>query len=81
MRVAPLAEVKHRFSDFLDAAKTEPVFITRNGRIAAVLEAISDDEVEDFLLERSARFRKMLAASARKRGGITLDAYRKRRGA
>ena len=47
MKVAPVAEVKHRFADFLEKSKREPIFITRNGRIAAVLEGISDDEVED----------------------------------
>jgi hypothetical protein len=79
MKVAPLAEVKHRFSDFLDESRKMPIFITRHGKIAAVLEAISDEEIEDFLLERNPRFRKMLDAAARKPGGLTLKAYRKRR--
>ena len=79
MKVAPVAEVKHRFADFLEKSKSEPIFITRNGRIAAVLEAISDDEVEDYLLERSPKFRQMLDTASRKPGGITLEAYRKKR--
>jgi prevent-host-death family protein len=79
MRIAPLADVKHRFSDFIEEARKEPIFITRRGRVAAVLEAISDDDIEDFLLERSDRFRKMLDAAARKGGGITLAAYRRKR--
>ena len=79
MKVAPMAQVRNRFSSFLEESKREPIFITRNGRIAAVLEAMTDDEVEDFLLERSARFRQMLDAAARRRGGVSLEAYRKRR--
>lgn len=79
MKVAPMAQVRNRFSSFLEESKAEPIFITRNGRIAAVLEAITDDEIEDFLLERSSRFRKMLDAAARQRGGVSLDTYRKRR--
>ena len=79
MKVAPMAQVRNRFSSFLEESKREPSFITRNGRIAAVLEAMTDDEVEDFLLERSARFRQMLDTAARRRGGVSLEAYRKRR--
>ncbi len=79
MKVAPMAEVRNRFSAFLDQSRVGPIFITRNGRIAAVLEAMTDDEVEDFLLERSPRFRRMLEGAARRRGGVSLEAYRKRR--
>ena len=79
MRVASLADVKHHFSDYIEEARKQPVFVTRHGKITAVLEAISDEEVEDFLIERNARFRKMLEASARKRGGTSLASYRKKR--
>lgn len=79
MRVAPMAEVRNRFSVFLEQSKAGPIFITRNGRIAAVLEAMTDDEVEDFLLERSPRFRRMLEGAARRRGGVSLETYRRRR--
>ena len=79
MKVAPMAEVRNRFSAFLDQSRVAPIFITRNGRIAAVLEAMTDGEVEDFLLERSPRFRRMLEGAARRRGGVSLEAYRKRR--
>ena len=79
MKIAPMAQVRNRFSTFLEESRAEPIFITRNGRIAAVLEAITDDEIEDFLLERSARFRQMLNEAARRRGGVTLEAYRKKR--
>ena len=79
MRVAPLAQVRNRFSNFLDESKKGPIFITRNGKIAAVLEAMTDEDVEDFLLERSPRFRRMLDAAGRRRGGISLEAYRRKR--
>jgi prevent-host-death family protein len=79
MKVAPMADVRNRFSAFLEQSKAGPIFITRNGRIAAVLEAMTDDEVEDFLLERSPRFRRMLEAAALRRGGISLEAYRRMR--
>ena len=79
MKVAPMVQVRNHFSSFLEESKVEPIFITRNGRIAAVLEAMTDDQVEDFLLERSARFRRMLDAAARRRGGVSLETYRKKR--
>lgn len=79
MKVASLAEVKHRFSDFLNESRKEPIFITRHGKITAVLEAISDEEIEDFLLERNPKFRNMLDATAQRPGGLTLKAYRKKR--
>lgn len=44
-----------------------------------MLEGMSDDQVEDFLLERSPRFRRMLDRAARRRGGIALEAYRQKR--
>ena len=79
MKVAPLAEVKHRFSDFINEARKQPIFITRHGKVTAVLEAISDADIEDYLLERDPRFRGMLEAAARKSGGTPLAAYRKKR--
>jgi len=36
-------------------------------------------EIEDFLLERSPRFRRMLEGAARRRGGQPLETYRKKR--
>ncbi|MBI2339725.1 MAG: hypothetical protein HYU99_05095 [Deltaproteobacteria bacterium] len=60
-------------------AKKEPVFITKNGKIEAVMEAISDDDIEDYLLERSPRFRLLLKHSAAKEGGMSLSAYRRSR--
>jgi len=80
MKVVPMAQVRNRFASLLEESKAEPVFITRNGKIAAVLEGMSDDQVEDFLLERSPRFRRLLDRAARRRGGVTLEAYRQKRG-
>ena len=80
MKVTTLAEVKNNLSSYLKKAQKEPIFITRNGKIAGVLERISEDEVEDFLLERSPKFRRMLNEARRQEGGMSLDEYRKTRG-
>ncbi|MBI5243706.1 MAG: type II toxin-antitoxin system Phd/YefM family antitoxin [Elusimicrobia bacterium] len=80
MKVAPMGEVRNNFGRYLAACEGEPVFVTRNGRITAVLEHLTDSDIEDFLLERSPRFRRMLGRVKREKGGMPLSAYRKSRG-
>jgi len=58
----------------------EPVFVTKNGKITAVIEHIEDKDIEDYLLERSPRFRSMLSRVRRERGATPLAEYRKSRG-
>ena len=79
MKVAPMGEVRNNFAKYLDACEEEPVFVTRNGKIAAVLEHMSDEDIEDYLLERSPRFRKMLERAGKRKGGMPLSEYRKSR--
>jgi antitoxin (DNA-binding transcriptional repressor) of toxin-antitoxin stability system len=79
MKIAPMADVRNNFAKYLEACADEPVFVTKNGRVTAVLEFMADDDIEDFLLERSARFRGMLKRVKREKGGISLAAYRKSR--
>lgn len=80
MKVAPMADVRNNFSRYLNEAEQEPIFITKNGKITAVIEFMEDSNIEDFLLERSARFRNMLRKVRREPGGMSLAAYRKSRG-
>ncbi len=80
MKVAPMGEVRNNFARYLVACEGEPVFVTRNGRITAVIEHLTDSEIEDYLLERSPRFRRMLHRVKREKGGMPLSAYRKSRG-
>ena len=80
MKVAPMGEVRNNFAKYLVACEREPVFVTRNGRITAVIQHLMDADVEDYLLERNPRFRRMLDAVKREKGGMHLAAYRKARG-
>lgn len=80
MNVAPMGDVRNNFGKYLTACQDEPVFVTKNGKITAVIEHVEDKDVEDFLLERSPRFRKMLNRVKRERGGMSLSQYRKSRG-
>ena len=79
MKVAAMGEVRNNFGKYLIACEEEPIFVTKNGKIAAVIEHLDDRDVEDFLLERSPRFRKMLNRVKRERGGMSLSEYLKSR--
>jgi len=79
MKVAPMGDVRNNFAKYLVACEDEPVFITRNGRITAVIEHLEDAGIEDFLLERSSSFRRMLDNVKREKGGMKLSDYRKAR--
>lgn len=58
MKIAPLADVKAKFSAYVDASRKEgPVIITRNGKPVAVLIApVDEDDLESLVLARSPRF-------------------------
>ncbi len=63
MKIASVADVKANLSEFVRAADTAPVVITRNGKaVAAIVPVGDDDDIERLLLAYSPRFRKILAA-------------------
>ena len=80
MKVVPMGEVRNNFSKYLEAAEQEPVFVTRNGKITAVIEHIRDQDIEDYLLQNSPRFHKMLDKVKREKDSMPLAKYRKSRG-
>jgi prevent-host-death family protein len=62
MKIASVGDVKARFSAFLKASKSGPVVVTRNGKPAAVLLSVDDeDEIERLTLAYSPKFQKMLS--------------------
>lgn len=75
MKMVPVAEVKAKFSAYLDETAHGPVVVTRNGRPAAVIVAMTDeDELERFLLAHSPKFNALLdAADERYRRGESLS--------
>jgi prevent-host-death family protein len=74
MKIASVADVKARFSAFLEASRRGPVVVTRNGKPAAVLLSVEDeDEIERLTLAYSPKFQKMLSLARqqiRKGAGI-----------
>lgn len=79
MRRAPVAKVKARFSAYLKRCEEGPVIITKNGRPAAVLIAVPDEqELERLILAHTPRFRRLLAAARgriQETGGIEHEAF------
>ncbi len=72
MKIASVAEVKAQLSAYIRASEEGPVVITRNGKPAAVLLAVEDDqELERLILAYTPKFRTLLDASRDqiKRGG------------
>jgi len=82
MKIAPLAEVKNRFSAYVDESRESPVVVTRNGRPVAMLIAIEEeDDLDSLLLVHNPRFLQLLEEArqrVRATGGVTLAEFRRR---
>jgi antitoxin (DNA-binding transcriptional repressor) of toxin-antitoxin stability system len=68
MKIESLAHVKNQFPKVIDELTKEPLFITRNGRIVAVLQSMHEQDVEDYLLQHSPRFWKLIDQRRRTAG-------------
>ena len=80
MKVVPLNEVKNRLSAYLELSKREDIVVTKNGRAAAVLHGVTDDDLEDYLFESDPRFIariELLRRNYQREGGTSIDDVRK----
>lgn len=79
MKIASVADVKAHLSAYMKEAESGPVVITRNGRPAAILlNVIEEDEIEGLLLAYSPKFRAILQAARdeiQQTGGIAHDEF------
>ncbi|MGH7829515.1 MAG: type II toxin-antitoxin system Phd/YefM family antitoxin [Candidatus Binatia bacterium] len=67
MKIAPLAEVKARFSSYVEECEKSPVVVTKNGRPKAVLIAAgNEEELERLILAHTPRFVALLNAAERR---------------
>ena len=83
MKIVPLNEVKNRFSTYLELSKREDIVVTKNGRPAAILHAVTDDDLEDYLFESDPRFIARIEAlrrDFRRKGATTVTDVRKELG-
>ena len=82
MKIAPLAEVKAKFSEFVENCKNEAVVVTRNGKPAAALISIkNDDELEAILLSHSKLLQHVLQHSENRikvKGGLEHSVFWKK---
>lgn len=61
MRIVSVKEVKDHLCRYLKYAEKGDVIITKNGKPAAVLHYLGDDDLEDYLLEHDPRFKQKIA--------------------
>ena len=75
MKMAPIAEVKAKFSEYINECKNGTVIVTKNGRPAAALISIDgDDDLERILFSNSKRLHEILEAAEnriKKTGGLS----------
>ena len=79
MKVANTVELKNKTNQILRMVMDgEAVIITFRGKPAAALTALSEDDLEDFVLEHSPKIKKMVAdaeAARRKGDVVSLEDY------
>jgi prevent-host-death family protein len=64
MKIAPVADVKARFSSYLKESEEGPIIVTRNGKPVAVLISMEDqEELERIILAYSPKFQSILKKS------------------
>lgn len=80
MKVVNTVELKNHTNKLLRKVMNgEPVIITYRGKPAASLTPLTEDDLEDFILEHSPRVRKMIAEAEKARQAghvIRLQEYR-----
>ena len=79
MKIVPVAEVKARFSAYLNASIDGPVVVTRYGKPVAVLLSVEDEEeLERLVLAYTPKFRGILETARkqiRETGGVEHEAF------
>jgi len=56
MKTMTVYQARNYFSRALKEAEKDVVIVTRRGRPVAAIQGISEDDLEDYLLERSQTF-------------------------
>lgn len=76
MRFAGIKELKHKTMDILMQSKEGDIIITAHGKPMAVLHHITEEDLEDYLIENDPAFQSRIAeafAEYEGRGGIRAD--------
>ena len=79
MNIASVADVKSHFSDYLRKCAERPVIVTKNGRPAAVLLSVTnEDELERIILAHTPKFMAALDEAfgrIKEKGGVKHGAF------
>jgi len=81
MRFAGIKELKHKTMDILKQSRTSDIIITSHGKPMAVLHHITEEDLEDYVLENDPVFKSKVEESFAEyiaQGGITADALLKK---
>jgi prevent-host-death family protein len=77
MNIAPLGEVKAKFSAYVKKAQDGPIIVTKNGKpVILMLQIKDDDDLERLLLANSPKFQALLDGAEKRiqeSGGISHD--------
>lgn len=70
MRTASVADVKAKFSAYVDAVKGGPVVVTKHGRPAAILVRAPEDpdDLERFMIANNPVFQRIIHEASRQQG-------------
>lgn len=82
VKFANVRELKNKTSDILRKAQKTDVVITSRGKPRAIITGVTEDDFEDYMLERSPALQKALEAARREylqKGGIGVKEYLKTR--
>ncbi len=82
MKFSNVRELKNKTSEILRKAEKEDVVITSQGKPRAIIQGITEEDFEDYMLERSPAFLTALEearAEYLEKGGIALGTYIKNR--
>ena len=67
MNIAPVAEVKARFSAFIKKAQQGPIVVTKNGKpVVVILNIENEEDLERVLLANSTKFQSFLDAAEKR---------------
>lgn len=76
MKTATVRELKAKLSRYLKASESEDILITSHGKPKAVLRALSEDNLEDYIIANSPTIKKKIENAYKdylKHGGVSLD--------
>jgi prevent-host-death family protein len=82
MKFTNVRELKNKTSEMLRKAQKEDIIVTSHGKPTAVITGVTEDDFEDYLLERSPAFQKALEKDRKEylaKGGISPKEYLKKR--